>query len=270
MRAIFEILRNQGRKAKSEDHRTTIYDRFPRLTEIPQEGFPTHLALIPDGNRREARMREEDVILGQRRGVAVALEIFRDLRKLPIDFVTIWGFSADNWKRSQEEVDGLMDLFADAVGNNYDELVGNNVRFVHLGRKDRIPKALREILAETEIKTRANTGQTLALAIDFGGTDQEVRIAQSIARLIQAGTIQNPATDINEQFLDSLRDGEGLVPPADLLIRTSGERRTSDIGWLNGPQTELYFIDKLFPTITTADIVGALLDFSKRQRRQGA
>jgi undecaprenyl diphosphate synthase len=248
--------------------RTSIYDRFPDLREIPQGNFPGSLAITPDGNRRDARFRDEEVIKGQKRGVQVALEICRDLRELPIKNITIWGFSADNWGRSTEEVDGLMTIFEEAVVANLNELMEDNVRFVHLGRKDRIPESLQKTIKDAETRTAENTGQILSLAIDFGGDDQQARMAQEVVRRVQTGEITN-AEEITPAFMDTLRDGNGLVPPADLLIRTSGEYRTSDIGWLNGKQTELAFINKLFPLVTTEDIVESIVDFYKRQRRMG-
>lgn len=241
----------------------TIWERFPQLKEIPQGGFPNHVLIIPDGNRRFAKASLQNVLFGHRQGMEVVTNILRDLRELPIPFVTLWAFSADNWKRPQGEVNGLMMLLEEGVKTHVDELMKNNARVIHLGRKDRIPESLRITIEDAESKTAKNSGQTVCLAIDFGGKDQE-------RRMLEAGRALPPNIPTTDELVEILRDGGGLIPPADLLVRPS-ERRTSDIGWLNGAQTELYFIDdKLFPEISTADIVNAICYFSKRQRRLGA
>ncbi|MDP3726745.1 MAG: polyprenyl diphosphate synthase [bacterium] len=241
----------------------TIREKFPQLKEIPQGGFPNHVLIIPDGNRRFAKASLQNVLFGHQQGMEVVTEILRDLRDLPIPFVTLWAFSADNWKRPQEEVGGLMLLLERGLKARTAELMENNVRVIHLGRKDRITEGLLTAIQDTETRTANNTGQSLCLAIDFGGEDQELR-------MFKAAKMIPPDVPRTYELIHQLRDGGGLIPPADLLVRTS-ERRTSDIGWLNGARTELYFIaDKFFPEITTADIIDAICYFSTRQRRLGA
>lgn len=247
----------------------SVYDRFPQLKEIPKEGFPKHLLIIPDGNRRFAKSLGQTPIEGHRQGIDIILDLLRDMRELPINVVTFWALSSDNFNsRTPEEIQGLMQLMEIGIHTNLDELHVNNVRLIHLGRKDRISRTLYEAIVHAEELTNNNTGQTLCLAIDFSGEDQDVRVSQEIAQRVQAGKLL--PQDITPQIICSLRDGRGLIPPADLLIRTSGERRTSGIGWLEGKETELYFTEKLFPQIKTDDIVNAIVDFARRQRRFGA
>ncbi|HSW98043.1 MAG TPA: undecaprenyl diphosphate synthase family protein, partial [Candidatus Saccharimonadales bacterium] len=105
--------------------------------------------------------------------------------------------------------------------------------------------------------------QIICIAVDFGGEDQELRVMEAARNLPKD-------TSVTKELLWKLRDAHGLIPPADLLIRTAGEKRTSDIGWVNGAPTELYFIEKFFPDVETQDIVDAIVDFSKRERRLGA
>lgn len=252
----------------SEAEKPSIYIRFPELVAIPPEGFPHHIFIIPDGNRRFAKAEGKEAIAGHQQGLENTLSIFRDLRELsPIRFVTLWAFSDNNWSRPAEEVDGLMNLLAGGIEMHIHELDERNVRLIHLGRKDRIPQALQDALANAEERTHANTGQTLSLGIDFGGQDQDFREKQRLARDIEYGLVT--ADTLSETFLHALRDGDGMVPPADLLIRTSGETRLSDPGWLVGANTELYFTDKLFPQTTTKDIIEAIVAFSQRNRRMG-
>lgn len=248
--------------------KVSIWERYPALSEIPVGRFPNHLLIIPDGNRRFAETQGILPVEGHKLGLEVMVEILRDMHELPISFITLWAFSRDNWKRPPEEVSGLMTLLTEGVRTNIGQLHEKNTRFVHLGRKDRIPEELRSAIEEAEDLTMKNTGQTVCVAIDFGGRDQELRILKKVVRAVNLGEIKDESA-IDEKYADSLRDADGLIPPADLLIRSSGEQRTSDIGWLNGAQTELFIHEKLFPELTTGDIVDALLNFSKRQRRFG-
>ncbi|SRR5260221_804186 len=231
--------------------------------ELPGFVYPKHIVIIPDGNGRWAKQRGKFVTQGHRKGLSVAHDIIIALSTISqIKILTIWGFSADNWKRSEKEVKGLMMLLGNIIKKTLKDLQKRNGRFIHLGRKDRIPHHLLRTIEAAEQSTRENSGQIVCLAIDFGGTDQDIRVLQK-ALLLDKQTI------VNEDTLWKLRDGHGLIPSADLLIRTSGEVRISDIGWLNGAQTELYFLPKFFPDVTQEDILHALGDFSKRERRMG-
>lgn len=240
-----------------------LQKEFPILTTIPSEKFPKHIFIIPDGNGRWAKAQGKFVTAGHKKGFDAAYAILKMLHDIEdIKVVTIWGFSADNWKRSEKEVAGLMLLFERVIKKTLKDLLRNNGRFVHLGRKDRIPKRLLAIIDSAEKQTKENTGQIVCLAIDFGGEDQEVRLLQEVRGFDKRLTI-------NQDTLWQLRDSAGLVRSADLLIRTSGEKRLSDVGWINGPQTELYFLEKYFPDVTPKDIVEAVVDFSQRERRLG-
>lgn len=245
----------------------SVWERFPELKKIPENKFPYHLFIIPDGNGRFAKLSSMSPVFGHKKGAEVLKDVMRDLRKLPIHIVTIWGFSTDNWKRSPEEIREIMDTLKTTIEQTLPELLENNVRLVHLGRKDRIPISLRGTIEKAEKQTAGSTDKILALAIDFGGEDQETRVAQQIAR----AAIEKKLTpeQITPGLLKGLRDGGGLIPSADLIIRTSGELRTSDVGWLNGKNTELYVIRKLLPETRTEDFVKALISFSQRDRRFG-
>lgn len=248
----------------TQKRKQSIFERFPVLKTIPNEKFPYHIFIIPDGNGRWSQKLHNIVLKGHEKGAQVILHLLRELGEIEaIKIVTIWGFAADNWKRTKQEVTGLMRLFKSNLEDAIEELRERNGRFIHLGRKERISPVLRETIERLEKETAKNNGQIICIAIDFGGEDQEIRIVEKAKHL-------ESSMEITKDVVWSLRDGGGLIPPADLLIRTSGEKRTSDVGWLNGSSTELFFIDKLFPDITTADIVEAIVDFSKRERRFGA
>lgn len=241
----------------------TLFDRFPQLKNIPEERFPKHIFIIPDGNGRWAQERNKFVTFGHKKGYHVVEKLLEDLGELKaVKVITVWGFAADNWKRSKKEIDGLMLIFTHMLKNELKKLQKRNGRFIHIGRRDRLPLNLIRAIEKAEYETRNNTGQIVCVAIDFGGEDQNLRMIEKVRQL---------PTDVllSQEVIWKLRDGEGVIPPADLLIRTSGEIRTSDVGWLNGAPTELYFEEKLFPEVTTEDIVNAIVDFSHRERRLG-
>lgn len=242
--------------------RPNIEGRFPKLKEIPENRYPNHLLIIPDGNGRWAQKANQIPIFGHRQGFKTLKGMFGDLQQLPIKFISVWTFAADNWKRSQEEINDLMNLSEEGLTEILPDLVRTNIRFIHLGRKDRIPLTLKTAIQHAENITRNNKDKTLCLLIDFGGEDQELRIMEKVHKFPQA-------TEITHELLRQLRDGQGEIPPADLIIRTSNEQRTSDIGWL-GINAELYFIKKLLPDTTTQDYVEGIIDYSKRERRFGA
>jgi undecaprenyl diphosphate synthase len=242
--------------------KTSVFEKFPELKKIPNGKFPKHVLIIPDGNGRWAKKINSVPIVGHRQGYKVLNEVLRNLHELPIDIITIWGFAADNWKRSEKEISELMNLFEEAINGILPNILENNSKFIHLGRKDRIPFSLQEAIKKAEKATRNNKGKILCLAIDFGGEDQELRIMQVIRKL-------SKNIIIDSELVKSLRDGQGEIPSADLIIRTSGENRTSDIGWL-GTNSEFYSISKLLPDAKIEDFVKAIIDYAKRERRFGA
>lgn len=243
--------------------KTDILADFPQLKSIPKENFPQFIFFIPDGNRRYAKEKGQPTIWGHKRGFDKIIELLRTLRPLPIKIVGFWGFSSDNWQRNELEIQALMGIFEKLVTDYLDELMENNGRLVHIGRKDRLPKRLVEKITIAEEKTKNNTGQILCIALDFGGEDQARRMLEKARNL-------DKSIEITPEVVHSLRDGGGIIPPADLIIRTS-EIRTSDVGWLNGKPTVLYFVpDKMFPEMDESDIVAGIEFFANTKRRQGA
>lgn len=245
---------------KKSKTKKTVWDKFPELKGIPEEKFPKHLLLIPDGNGRWASLYKKNITEGHKAGADVIKNIYNDLWQLPIEFITIWGFSADNWSRTKEEADGIMRVIDETLKNMLPQAIERNARIIHIGRKDRIPEYLRKAFENAENLTKNNTASYLCLAVDYAGQDQEVRMIKRM--------LEDKITDITPTVLNSYRDGGGIVPPADLVIRTSGEKRTSDLGWLS-TNSELSFITKLLPNVGSKDIVEAIIEFTKRERRFG-
>ena len=222
-------------KSKAEN---TVWEKFPELKSIPKNKFPRHLLLIPDGNGRWASLAHKNISEGHKAGADVIKKIYNDLWQLPIEFITIWGFSANNWSRTREEADGIMKVIDQTLKVMLPSAIERNARIIHIGRKDRIPKYLKVAFENAEKITENNKKSYLCLAVDFGGQDQEVRMMKRM--------VEDRVKNITPEILNSYRDGGGIVPPADLVVRTSGEKRTSDLGWLS-INSELSFIQKLLP-----------------------
>ncbi len=243
-----------------EERKERILSEFPKLRSIPADKFPQHIFIIPDGNRRYAKKMNRPTLWGHQQGFKVALNLLRYFRPLPIKTVTLWGFASDNWKRNEKEINNLMRIFGFIIDNYLDELIENNSRFVHLGRRDRLPKKLLQKFQMAEEKTKNNNGQVISLAVDFGGEDQNIRTAKK-AREINF--------EIDEESIWKLRDTEGLIRSADLIFRTS-ETRTSDVGWMNGKHSVLFFSEnKLFPEVTEEDLVEAISYYAQTKRNEG-
>lgn len=247
----------------------SFLDRHPELKEIHSEKFPNHLFIIPDGNARWARNHGLPTWAGHMKGKEVTMDMFRKVYELRryIRIVSVWGFSVNNFKRPRDEVDFLFDLFEITIGEFLPEAQKKGIRIVHLGNKDLIkdhsPRLYNQIV-EAEEKTKSNGEQTACLAIAFQGEDQTVRMLNAVRSLYLPEDAR-----VTLEIARRLRDGEGFIPPADLLIRTSGEKRTSDLGWLVGAETEPWVIDKPFPDFDEESLAESLQYFSTVERRFG-
>ena len=226
------------------------------MAQFPQ----LHVAIIPDGNRRWAKQRA----LQPWKGHETAIENFRGITEWCRDdprvgILTVWCFSTENWKRDPEEVSHLMKLYEDYLRNERREFVKKKTRFVHTGRLDRIPASLATLILEVQEETKDQTGFTLNLAVDYGGKDEIVRAI---------GKIKDPKT-VTEESLRNLLDHPEL-PDIDLVLRTSGEQRTSNFFLWQSAYAEWVFLDKYFPDLTEKDMEAAVSDFAKRKRRFGS
>lgn len=229
--------------------------------------MPKHLAIIPDGNRRWAKEHNLPTLQGHLKGFSALLEIARASRQWGIHTVTIWIFSTENWKRDKAEVEYLMKIEEEMLRKYLPELMKDKVRVIHLGRKDRIPKSFAQTLTNIETKTRKNTKHVLNVAVDYGGRDE---ILRAMARFPGLKAL-NPGnrTWKEEDFAKFLDTGDQPYPNPDLLIRTSGEMRTSGLLPWQTVYTEFVFLKKHLPDCTTEDLKEAILEYSKRKRRFG-
>lgn len=225
-----------------------------------------HLAIIPDGNRRWARLKGFANVW---KGHEKAVENFRTLtewcRKDPrVSVLTVWCFSTENWKRDAKEVKALMDMLEEYLRKERDEFLQEKTRFVHSGRRDRIPPSLKTLIEETEQMTKDQTGFTLHLAVDYGGKDEILRAMQKMMEQERPF----PAAITEEDLRQHLDHPE--IPDIDVILRSSGEQRTSNFFLWQSTYAEWIFSPKFFPDIGTADLDEALKEYEGRKRRFGS
>ncbi len=225
---------------------------------------PDHIAIILDGNRRWARAKGFPTLQGHKAGFEAGMKIAKAARNWGVHTFTVWGLSTENWDRSPKELAYLMKLYWKMVSEIEKEAKKDDIRFVHLGRKDRIPKSLALYMASLEKKTRNNKKHIINVAIDYGGRDEIVRATRKI---IQAGI---KPQDLNEELFGSYLDtGDQPYPNVDLFIRTSGEQRTSGfLPWQLNYAEFHWEIDHL-PDMTPEKLKDIIIDYSRRRRRFG-
>lgn len=232
---------------------------LPKGTQIPD-----HIAMILDGNRRWARARGLRPWEGHRAGYAAIRKIAKAARDLGVHTFTIWAFSTENWERSKEEVDKIMGLIRIGLRDFRNDADRDKVRFIHLGRKDRLPKDIIETIKSFEEDTRQHSKYVLNLALDYGGRDEIVRATKKI---IEAKV---PAEKVDEKLFASYLDtADQPYPYPDLFIRTSGEQRTSGFLPWQMVYAEYYWEEGHLPDFTPEKLREAILDFSRRRRRFG-
>ncbi len=228
------------------------------------ESVPKSLAIIPDGNRRWARMHKFTVLDGYNLGVKKFVDFGEWCRDYGISNLTVWALSAENLKRPTVELNALFDIYRKVCRDSsiLDRLEKGGVKVNIIGNKGLIPDDLYQLLKTVETKTESNSGSVINMLIGYGGRDDIVHAAKRMADLAVQGYTVNEST-----FSDSLMSCQ--VPNIDFIIRTSGEKRLSGfMPWQTG-YSELYFSDKLWPDFTKSDLHEALADYNVRHRRFG-
>jgi len=233
---------------------------------IKSSAMPVHVAMIMDGNGRWAQARGFPRIEGHRRGADTVRTMIEYCCELKIQFLTLYCFSNENWKRPAQELDFLMSLLKQYLIQERPIMMRNNVRLKVIGRREGLPA---DILREIDVslaETAANQGLTLCLAINYGSRQEIVDAVQAIAGSVKAGTIT--ADSIDETLIGNHLYTQGMPDP-DLLIRTSGEMRISNFLLWQISYSELWITPKSWPEFSREDFRDALQHFAKRQRRFG-
>ena len=225
-----------------------------------------HVAIIMDGNGRWAKNRGWPRLVGHRRGAERVKQIVRACPDLGVGWLTVYAFSTENWKRSTEEVLGLMAIFARYIEREADGMAAEGVRMRFIGARERLDPKLQRLMAGIEARTAANTRLNLTVAINYGGRDEIARAAARLAADVAAGRLA--AADCTEDALAARLDTADLPDP-DLVIRTSGESRTSNFLPFQSAYAEFEFTPVLWPDFTPAELAAALVRFANRERRFG-
>ncbi len=232
----------------------------------PPKNLPRHVAIIMDGNGRWARERGLPRLEGHRAGAESVRRVVRAAGEIGIEYLTLYAFSVENWNRPKTEVTALMHLLELYLKQEIPELDKNNVRLAAIGRLHELPLRAQQQLQKSIDALSKNTGLTLVLALSYGARAEIVDAVREIAREIKAGRLD--VSDIEEKAI-SHRLYTRALPDPDLLVRTSGEMRLSNFLLWQISYAELYVTDTLWPDFGKAELLKAVEDYSKRQRRFG-
>ena len=227
---------------------------------------PAHVAVILDGNGRWAKKRGLPRSMGHREGCKTVEKTVELAARMGIQYLTVYGFSTENWKRSSEEVGALMQLFRYYMVRLLKIAKANNVRVKMIGERSRFDQDIIEGINRLEDETRENTGLTFVIAVNYGGRDEITRAVKRLAAACQEGKL-NPQ-DITEQTIEACLDTAG-IPDPDLLIWTSGEIRLSNYLLWQCAYTEIYVTDCLWPDFDQEELEKAVAAYNRRERRYG-
>ncbi|HIS57441.1 MAG TPA: isoprenyl transferase [Candidatus Fimimorpha excrementavium] len=228
--------------------------------------IPAHVAIILDGNGRWAKKRGLPRTMGHTEGCKVVEQTVEDAARLGISYLTVYAFSTENWKRSDEEVGALMQLFRYYMKRLLKVAVKNNVRVKMIGEKSRFASDIIAGIDALEEQTKDNTGLTFTIAVNYGSRDEIRRAVTKIAEEVEAGTLTADA--ITEETIQNHLDTAG-IPDPDLLIRTSGELRLSNFLLWQCAYTEFYVTDIYWPDFNKEELEKAIDSYNKRDRRYG-
>ena len=221
--------------------------------------LPRHVAIIMDGNGRWAECRGMSRVAGHREGSESVRAVTRQARKLGLEALTLYAFSSQNWGRPDEEVGALMQLLAEYLDSERPEIMDNRIRLHSIGETGRLPSFVRDRLEAVRAASAENDGMVLTLALSYGGQEEIVQAARAAAA--GAGGVEVASIEAHLWTAS--------LPPLDLLVRTSGERRISNFLLWQAAYAEMVFTDTLWPDFREAELLGAVSEFQARERRFG-
>jgi len=237
------------------------------VEQLDRKRLPRHVAVIMDGNGRWAQRRHLPRIAGHRAGVDAARETIESCARLGIGALTLYAFSAENWKRPRTEVDTLWRLLRIYLRKELPEIMRNDIQFSCMGHLEALPGQVREELESAMVSTARNRGMRLNVAINYSGRKE---LVDALNAIVEDARIEGRLADlrITEETIASRLYTAGLPDP-DLLIRTSGEKRISNFLLWQIAYSEIYITDTLWPDFRRTDLLEAILDYQKRDRRFG-
>ena len=229
--------------------------------------LPNHIAIIMDGNRRWAKEKNLPSIMGHKEGAQALRKIIRHSGKIGIKYLTVYAFSTENWKRTKEEVDYLMNLLIDSLNQYLSEALENDVTLNFIGNIKELPEKVQKTIKESEEKTQNNKRLNLQIALNYGSRLEIINAVKEICQEYKANKIT--INDINENIINQHLYTKN-IPDPELLIRTGGEFRISNYLLWQSAYTEFYSTKAMWPDFTPEELDKALNEFSRRQRRYGA
>ena len=229
--------------------------------------IPRHIAIIMDGNGRWAKERGLPRLEGHRAGAESVREVMEACIELGVEYLTLYAFSSENWSRPATEVSALMTLLDRFLNEKAKDLDRQNVRLLAIGQLDRLPAKTRALIERIQARTANNTKMTLVLALSYGGREEIVAAARSLATDAVAGKISS--TDIDAELFAS-RLQTARIPDPDLLVRTSGEMRVSNFLLWQISYAEIIIVNKFWPDFRQRDLAEAVQEYQRRHRRFGA
>ena len=235
--------------------------------EFNKENMPKHIAIIMDGNRRWARAQGKPASFGHKAGAKVLENIVRYANKIGLEYITVYAFSTENWKRAEEEVKALMLLLQNYLDDYSRRADTENIKVKILGDITALSQGMQKSIIKCMERTKNNTGITFNIALNYGGRDEIVRAVKKIAEQLENDKIK--VEDINEEMISNNLYTEG-EPDPDLVIRTSGEIRLSNFLPWQVVYSEFLFIDKNWPDFSEKDLDEAIIEYQKRTRKFGA
>jgi undecaprenyl diphosphate synthase len=233
---------------------------------LSPDALPKHIAVIMDGNGRWAKAQGKPRVFGHKNGVAAVRKTISTASKLGIKAVTLFAFSSENWRRPEEEVGMLMELFITALSTEVKKLHKNNLRLKVIGDTARFNDRLQNKIAQAEALTAGNSGMTVNIAANYGGKWDIMQATQAIARKVADGELS--AEDVNEELI-SQHVTMAELPDVDLMIRTSGECRISNFMLWQMAYAELYFTPIYWPEFDENSLIEAVTWYVNRERRFG-
>lgn len=231
------------------------------------ENMPKHIAIIMDGNRRWAREKGLDIKQGHKEGAKTLEKIVRYANKIGLQYITVYAFSTENWKRTKEEVGALMLLLQNYLDDYSKRADTENIRVKILGDISALSQGMQKSIIKCMERTKDNTGVTFNIVLNYGGRDEIVKATRKIAEKVKSNELQ--IEDITEETISNALYTEGQPDP-DLLIRTSGELRTSGFLPWQIVYSEFLFLDKNWPDFNEADLDYAIEVYQNRNRKFGA
>lgn len=254
----------------------TFEEIFPQVpsgidaSAFDEAQVPAHVAIIMDGNGRWAKQRGKNRLSGHQAGIDAVRESIRCASDMGVRYLTIYSFSSENWKRPEDEVKGLMNLFAKTMLAEVEALHEENVRVTTIGHMADLPRKTREAFESAWELTKSNTGMTLVVAINYGGRLEIIDAVESYMNAAHEALREGSKPEPLDEASFSKHLYTADIPDPDLMIRTSGEMRLSNFLLWQMAYAEFYCTDVLWPDFNRYEFLRAILDFQARERRFGA